>query len=106
MAGKYILNLFLFSVFHLRTGFAEFEWRFNCDRRWRNPTEFRTESPGQPRQVNGVSVAIHPSSSVAPCGHEHADPAHWVGLCEAGSCSFPGLLEMNMELLDTIVIQR
>ena len=23
-----------------------------------------------------------------PSGCNHADPAHWVGLCEAGSCSF------------------
>ena len=61
MAGEHILNVFLFSVFYLHTGFSEFEGkRSNCDRRWRNPTEWRTESPGQPRQVNGVSIAILP----------------------------------------------
>ena len=58
--GQHILNL-LFSLFYLRIGFAEFEGkRSNCDRRWRNPTERRTESPGQPHQVTGVSVAILP----------------------------------------------
>ena len=107
MTGEHILNLFLFSLFYLHTGFAEFEGkRSNCDRRWRNPTEWRTESPGQPRQVSGVSVAICPSSSAASSGPEHTDPAHKVGLCEAGFSPFPWACGRNLELLDTIVIQE
>ena len=59
--GEYILNLILFSLFYLHTGFAASAgWRSNCHRRWRNPTECRTESPGQPGEVNGVSVIILP----------------------------------------------
>ena len=105
--GEHILHLFLFLLFFLRIGFAEIEQRrSNCDRRWRNPTEWRAESPGQPCQVNGISVAIRPSSSMAPSGCEHADPAHWVGPCEAGSWSFPWACRRNLELLDAIMIQR
>ena len=59
--GEHILNLFLFSLFYLHTGLAEFEGkRSNYDRRPGNHTEWRAESPGQPCQVNGVSVAILP----------------------------------------------
>ena len=54
----------------------------------------------------GFQLPSCPSSSAAPSGREHADPAHWVGLCEAGSCLFPWALGMNMELLDAIMIQR
>lgn len=47
-----------FFLFYLLIGFTAFgEWRSNCDRRSRNHAEWRTESPGQPRKVNRVSVA-------------------------------------------------
>ena len=54
----------------------------------------------------GFQLPSCPSSSAAPGGREHADPAPWVGLCEAGSWSLPWAPGMNMELLDTTVIQR
>ena len=102
-----MLKFFSFSFFSLHIGFTAFEeWRSNSDRRQGNPTEWRPESSGQPRQVNGVSVAIRPSSSAALSGREHPDPAHRVSLCEAGSWPFPWAPGKNLELLGTIMIQR
>ena len=64
MAGaEHILDLFFFFLllFYLHVGFTAFEGKWsNWDRRPGNPAEWRTESPGQPCQVNGVSVAILP----------------------------------------------
>ena len=63
MAGaEHILDIFFFLLlFYLHVGFTAFEGKWsNWDRRPGNPAEWRTESPGQPRQVNGVSVAILP----------------------------------------------
>jgi len=54
----------------------------------------------------GFQLPSCPPSSTAPSGREHTDPTHWVGLCEAGSCSFPWAPGNDMELVDTAMTQR
>ena len=51
----------------------------------------------------GFQLPSCPSSSAPPSGREHADPAHQVGLCEAGSWPFPWAPGMNLELLDAVM---
>ena len=107
MVVEYILNLFLILLSCLHIGFTAFEGRrSNWDRRQRSPAEWRTESPGQPRQVNGVSVAILPLLLLGSYWTWARRPHSWVGLCEVGSWPFPWAYRRNMKLLDTIIIQR
>ena len=85
--GEHILNLSLFPLFCLHVGFTGFGgWRPNCDRRPGNHAEWRAESPGQPRKVNGFSVAILPFPPLRLLVEvSRQTPLTGWALCEAGS---------------------